>query len=138
MTATLEAGASITPGTIVDFNATGNVDSEAEAKSSNTNNGTVGIAISLEFSNANVTTTVAGNVSATAGPGSNMVLAFDPSADRPERDRLRRRRHRPGQPHTIYVGPNSFQTGDPVTYRTAAATASAARSRGSSTARPTT
>src|SRR5205085_3768197 len=83
VSATLAAGASITAGTIVAFNATGNADSESEAKSSNTNNGSVGIAIALEFSNASVTTTVAGNISASAGPGSNMVLAFDPSQTNP-------------------------------------------------------
>ena len=116
VTATLEAGASISAGTIVAFNATGNADSESEAKSSNKNNGSVGIAIALEFSNANVSTTVAGSISAAAGPGSNMVLVFDTSQTNP--NAIGYVDVDPASPnaHTIYVGANSFQTGDPVTY----------------------
>ncbi|MGH3049465.1 MAG: hypothetical protein ACRDLK_04845, partial [Gaiellaceae bacterium] len=118
VSATLEAGATITAGTTVSFNATGNADSESEAKSSNKNNGAVGIAIGLEFSNANVTTNVAGDISATAGPGSNMVLTFDPDQTDPNQIGYVDVNTTTGHPatHTIYVGPNSFQTGDPVTY----------------------
>ncbi|MDX6677211.1 MAG: hypothetical protein QOE31_1263, partial [Solirubrobacteraceae bacterium] len=111
-TATLAAGASIVAGLTANFRALGTIVSTASATAGNYSDGTAGIALGIQLSDATITTTVDGNITATAGPGSATKIAIDPTA-------AAGMGHIDMANYTIVVGPNALQTGDPVLYSSA-------------------
>ena len=112
-TATLAAGAAISAGLTANFRALGTVVSSASATAGNYSDGTAGIATAIQLSDATITTTVDGDITAAAGPGSSTKIAIDPTVAAGNIGYVD-----PNE-YTIFVGANALQTGDPVLYSSA-------------------
>jgi hypothetical protein len=109
-TATLAAGSSLRAGMTANVRAVGSSDGSTEASAENHNKGKAGIAVALELSKATISTTIDGDITALAGPGTDINPVFDPTAAAGKIGHVDLVRN------SILLGPTALRTGDAIVY----------------------